>query len=165
MHTCMHTYIAWACEVCLRARARARRQRKGMPVIDDGVHLCWHCLAGNVCVLTRLTLGMQVVQSPHIEFHLKWAEGVLLNHGSHIMAERATFSSSLRALHMGFSKQFGGTCTAPHLLLVQCCCCILIPFPGPPAPCIDSNLSCVQLVMRPGRALLSMLIMSLYSVP
>ncbi len=62
-------------------------------------------------------LEVQVTQSPHIEFHLKWAEGVLLNHGSHIMAERAMFTASLRALHMGFSKQFGGMCKMPKRLI------------------------------------------------
>ena len=92
--------------------------------------------------------GVQVVQSPHIEFHLKWAEGVLLNHGSHIMAERATFSSSLRALHMGFSKQFGGMCTAPRLLFVcPVLLLLLIPFPGPPAPCatVTCHVSCTSI--------------------
>ena len=31
----------------------------------------------------------------------------LLNHGSHMMTESSTYSSSLRAMHMGFSRQFG----------------------------------------------------------
>ena len=98
-------------------------------------------------------LDVQVTQSPHIEFHLKWAEGVLLNHGSHIMVERATFSASLRALHMGFSKQFGGMCKMPKLLL-RCgllhCVCVwggggesLSRSSGSmsPAPCLNKKVS------------------------
>ena len=92
---------------------------------SERTHKCWKHIArvmfflivSDVLFLGRLMLEVQVTQSPHIEFHLKWAEGVLLNHGSHIMAERAMFTASLRALHMGFSKQFGGMCKMPKRLI------------------------------------------------
>lgn len=64
-------------------------------------------LSLSLFLINAHTRKPQATESPHIEFHLKWAEGLLLNHGSHIMAERSTYSAALRSMHMGFSRQFG----------------------------------------------------------
>jgi hypothetical protein len=129
---------------CARTAAEARclvLSRSALISAGNKLLVVFFLIVSDVLFLRRLMLEVQVTQSPHIEFHLKWAEGVLLNHGSHIMAERATFSASLRALHMGFSKQFGGMCKMPKLLLrcglLHCACvCGEKPFPGPPDPCL-----------------------------
>ena len=52
-------------------------------------------------------VASQTSESPHIEFHLLWAEALLLSHGTYIMSERSTFSAALRSMHMGFSRQYG----------------------------------------------------------
>ena len=52
-------------------------------------------------------VAAQAAESPHIEFHLRWAEALLLSHGTYIMSERSTFSAALRSMHMGFSRQYG----------------------------------------------------------
>ena len=52
-------------------------------------------------------IATQASATPHVELHLKWAEGLLLNHGVHIMDQSSTFAAPLRAMHMAFSRQFG----------------------------------------------------------
>ena len=123
-----HCHLGGHLYLCVRARTAATARRlvlsrnalisaRNILLLRNILLSIFFLIASDVLFLRRLMLEVQVTQSPHIEFHLKWAEGVLLNHGSHIMAERATFSASLRALHMGFSKQFGGMCKMPKLLL------------------------------------------------
>ena len=58
--------------------------------------------------LNAIEILWQVTQSPHIDFHMRWAEGILLNHGSHIMNERSTYSASLRGEERGGAGSRGG---------------------------------------------------------